>query len=227
MSVKIAPSILAGDLGLLRREVERVESSGADLIHLDVMDGHFAPNITFGPGTIKALRKYSKLPFDAHLMISDPLRYLDSFIDAGCNIISVHAEVCTDKTFDEVIKKLSRNGVKAGIAINPDTEVPEWFLSILNSIYLINVMSVQPGFSGQKFMPQVLPKMAKIDQMIRDKGVDTLIEADGGVDVSNVYELVKAGARILVAGNAVCGRPDAAKAIRELKQKALPAIKEA
>jgi ribulose-phosphate 3-epimerase len=226
MTLKIAPSILAGDLGNLRNEVERVENGGADVIHLDVMDGHFAPNITFGPGTIKALRKYSKLPFDAHLMISDPLQYLDRFIDAGCDIISVHAEVCTAKTFDGVIRKLNENGVKGGIAINPDTEIPAWVVSNLNSIYLINVMSVQPGFSGQKFMPEVLPKMAKIDQFIRDKGVDTVIEADGGVDASNVYELVRAGARILVAGNAVCGQPDAAKAIKELKEKALPAIKE-
>jgi len=225
MSLKIAPSILAGDLGNLRREVERIEDN-ADIIHLDVMDGNFAPNITFGPGTIKALRKYSKLPFDAHLMISEPLRYLDRFIDAGCDIISVHAEVCTDKTFDDVMNRLNKDGVKAGIAINPDTEIPDWVISRLNSIYLINVMSVQPGFSGQKFMPEVLLKMAKVDQIIHDKGVDTVIEADGGVDTSNVYELVRAGARILVAGNAVCGQPDAKKAIRELKEKALPAIKE-
>lgn len=226
MSIKIAPSILAGDLGNLRREVERVESGGADVIHLDVMDGHFAPNITFGAGTIKALRKYGKLPFDAHLMISDPLRYLDRFIDAGCDIISVHAEVCTDKTFDGVLKKLDANGVKAGIALNPDTEIPDWVVNRLNSLYLINVMSVQPGFSGQKFMPEVLPKMSKIDQIIHDKGADTVIEADGGVDNSNVYDLVRAGARILVAGNAVCGQPDAQKAISELREKALPAIKE-
>ncbi|MBI5133129.1 MAG: ribulose-phosphate 3-epimerase [Thaumarchaeota archaeon] len=129
MSIKIAPSILAGDLGNLRKEVERVESGGADVIHLDVMDGHFAPNITFGAGTIKALRKYGKLPFDAHLMISDPLRYLDRFIDAGCDIISVHVEVCTDKTFGEVLKKLDANGVKAGIALNPDTENPAWVVN--------------------------------------------------------------------------------------------------
>lgn len=226
MSVKIAPSILAGNLGDLRNEVQRVESGGADIIHLDVMDGHFAPNITFGPGTIKALRPHSKLPFDAHLMISDPLRYLDRFIDAGCDVISVHAEVCTEQVFNEVLKRLDENGVKAGIAINPDTPIPEWVIDKLDSIYLLNVMSVQPGFSGQKFMPEVLPKMSRINQIIRDKNADTVIEADGGVDVSNVYELVRAGARILVAGNTVCGQPDVAKAIRELREKALPAIKE-
>ncbi|MFQ5941000.1 MAG: ribulose-phosphate 3-epimerase [Nitrososphaerales archaeon] len=226
MSLKIAPSILAGDLGALRNEVEEVENGGADVIHLDVMDGHFAPNITFGPGTIKALRKYSKLPFDAHLMINDPLLYLDSFVDAGCDIISVHAEVCTEEAFGEIIKKLNENGVKAGIAVNPDTEIPDWIVHKLDSIYLLNVMSVRPGFSGQKFMPEVLPKLSKIGEIINEKGVETMIEADGGVDVSNVYDLVRRGARILVAGNAVCGQPDVGKAIRELKERALPAIKE-
>ncbi|MBE44191.1 MAG: ribulose-phosphate 3-epimerase [Thaumarchaeota archaeon] len=225
MTLKVAPSILAGDLGDLRKEVERAENGGADLIHLDVMDGHFAPNITFGPGTIKALRKYSKLPFDAHLMISDPLRYLDRFIDAGCDIISVHVEVCTEKTFDEIIKKLNTNGVRAGIAINPNTEILDWVIKNLNSLYLLNVMSVQPGFSGQKFMQEVLPKMKKIDHIIHEKDFDTIIEADGGVDTSNVYDLARMGARILVAGSAVYGKPYTSKAIKELKEKALPAIK--
>ncbi|MEM2760608.1 MAG: ribulose-phosphate 3-epimerase [Nitrososphaerales archaeon] len=226
MSIKIAPSILAGDLGNLRGEVERVERGGADLIHLDVMDGHFAPNITFGAGTVKALRKHSKLPFDAHLMISDPLRYIDRFIDAGCDIISIHVEVCTEKIFGEIGSKLNRNGVKAGIAINPDTEIPAWVFKIMNSLYLINVMSVQPGFSGQKFMPEVLPKISMVEQIIRANGFGTLIEADGGVDASNVHDLVRAGARILVAGSAVCGQPDAQKAIKEIREKALPAIRE-
>jgi transketolase len=226
MSVRIAPSILAGDLGNLRAEVERVEEAGADIIHLDVMDGHFVPNLTFGPGTIKALRNYSRLPFDAHLMISEPIRYLDRFIDAGCDIISVHAEVCTEKVFQEILHRLEAKGVKAGISVNPDTEVPDWVIRNLTSLYLVNLMSVQPGFSGQKFMPEVLPKMRMVSQFIRDQGVDTVIEADGGIDASNVFNVVAAGARMLVAGSAVCGQQDVRKAIAELKKKALPAIKE-
>jgi len=226
MTLKIAPSLLAGDLGELRKEVERVEIGGADFVHLDVIDGHFAPNITFGPGTIKALRKYSKLPFDAHLMISDPLRYLGSFIDAGCDIVSVHAEVCTEKTFGKIIKRLDENGVKTGIAMKPETEIPKWVVNNLSSLYLLNVMSVQPGFSGQKFMIEVLPKISKIDQIISENNASTEIEADGGVDTSNVYDLVRAGTRILVAGNAVCGKSNVGIAIKELKEKAFPAIKE-
>ena len=226
MTIKIAPSVLAGDLGELRKEVERVEIGGADVVHLDVIDGQFAPNITFGPGTIKALREYSKLPFDAHLMISDPLRYLDSFIDAGCDIISVHVEACTENTFAKIIKRLDDNGVKTGIAIKPETEIPKWVVNNLSSLFLLNVMSVQPGFSGQKFMIEILPKINKMDKIIRESNASTEIEADGGVDTSNVYDLVRAGTRILVAGNAVCGQSDVQMAIKELKEKAFPAIKE-
>ncbi len=226
MNVKIAPSILAGDLGNLRNEVERAEKGGADSIHLDVMDGHFAPNITFGSGTVKALRRYSRLPFDAHLMISDPLQYLDDFIDAGCDIISVHAEVCSADTFAKVMDRLKKNKRKVGVALNPGTDLPQWLIDDLNSIDLLNVMSVQPGFSGQKFMPGVLPKMYRINETLQKKGLDVAIEADGGVDVSNAYELVRAGARILVAGNAVYSSTDTAKAINTLREKAMLAIKE-
>jgi len=226
MNVKIAPSILAGDLGNLRNEVERAEKGGADIIHLDVMDGHFAPNITFGSGTVKALRRYSRLPFDAHLMISDPLKYLDGFIDAGCDIISVHAEVCSANTFAKVMDRLKKKRKKVGIALNPSTDLPEWLTGNLNSIDLLNVMSVQPGFSGQKFMPEVLQKMYRINEMLQNKGLDVAIEADGGVDASNAYELVRAGARILVAGNAVYGSTNATKAISTLREKAMLAIKE-
>jgi transketolase len=159
-------------------------------------------------------------------MISEPIRYLDRFIDAGCDIISVHAEVCTEKVFQEILHRLEAKGVKAGISVNPDTEVPDWVIRNLTSLYLVNLMSVQPGFSGQKFMPEVLPKMRMVSQFIRDQGVDTVIEADGGIDASNVFNVVAAGARMLVAGSAVCGQQDVRKAIAELKKKALPAIKE-
>ncbi len=210
----------------MRTEVERAEKGGADIIHLDVMDGHFAPNITFGSGTVKALRRYSRLPFDAHLMISEPLQYLDGFIDAGCDIVSVHAEVCSANSFAKVMDKLKKNGRKVGVAINPSTDLPQWLIENLNFIDLLNVMSVQPGFSGQKFMPEVLQKMSRINEMLQRKGLDVTIEADGGVDASNAYELVRAGARILVAGNSVYGSTDAAKAISTLREKAMLAIKE-
>jgi ribulose-phosphate 3-epimerase len=222
--VKIAPSILAGDMGNLREEMVGAEKAGADLIHLDVMDGHFAPNITFGPGTVKALRKYSSLPFDAHLMISEPLMYIDRFVDAGCDIISVHVEVCTPSTFSQILEKLKKSRRKVGVALNPDTDMPEWLPQNLHSIDLLNVMSVQPGFSGQKFMPHVLQKMSRIREMLRKKGLDTIIEADGGVDASNAYELVRAGASILVAGNAVYGNADVAGAISTLRERAMMAM---
>jgi ribulose-phosphate 3-epimerase len=226
MNVTIAPSILAGDLGNLRSEVERAEKGGADFIHLDVMDGHFAPNITFGPATVKALRRYSRLPFDAHLMISDPLLYLDRFIDAGCDIITVHAEVCTATTFSKIMEKLKKSRKKVGIALNPDTDLPEWLMQNIENIDLLNVMSVNPGFSGQQFMPEVLVKMSRINEILRQKGLDVEIEADGGVDSSNAYELVRAGARILVAGNAVYGSADVGNAIKLLREKALLPTKE-
>ncbi|MFQ5921121.1 MAG: ribulose-phosphate 3-epimerase [Nitrososphaerales archaeon] len=226
MNVKIAPSILAGDLSSLRGEVERAERGGADIIHLDVMDGHFAPNLTFGPGTVKALRGYSKLPFDAHLMISSPLQHLESFIEAGCDIISVHAEVCNADTFAEVSEKLKSSGRKVGIALNPNTDLPEWLMQNLRSIDLLNVMSVFPGFSGQKFMPEVLPRMSKINEMIQQRGLEIEIEADGGVGEANAYDLVRAGARVLVAGNSVYGSADVGKAIATLREKALLATKE-
>ncbi len=227
MNVKIAPSILAGDLSNLRAEMERAEKGGADIIHLDVMDGNFAPNITFGPGTVKALRKHSNLLFDAHLMISKPLQYLDSFVDAGCDIISVHAEVCDAKTFREITERLRSSGRKVGVALNPNTDMPDWLVQNLGSLYLLNIMSVFPGFSGQKFMPEVLPKMSRIYQVIQQRGLGVEIEADGGVGEANAYDLVRAGASILVAGNSVYGNSDVAGAIATLRQKALLATKEA
>ncbi len=224
--IMIAPSIIAGDLADLKNEVIRAENGNADLIHLDVMDGHFAPNITFGFSTIKALRRYSNLLFDAHLMISNPLRYLDNFIDAGCDIITIHIEVCNKDGLDEIIDKVKSKDKKVGVALNPDTELPEWLIERFDELYLLNVMSVYPGFSGQKLIPETLKKMARIHKMIKDLNKRVVIEADGGVDESNILDVVKAGAEIIVAGNAVYSRGDVSKAISDLRFRAQLALKE-
>ncbi len=224
--IKIAPSIIAGNMADLKSEIIRVMND-ADLIHLDIMDGHFVPNITFGFSTVKALRKYTSLPFDAHLMIKEPLKYIDNFIEAGCDIISVHLEVCNKDILYEIINKVKNKNKKIGIALNPDTELPNWIIDMLDEFYLINIMSVYPGFSGQKLIPRTLEKMARINKMLRELNKDIIIEADGGIDVNNIADVVKSGAKIIVAGNGVYGNADVAKAIIELRAKAMLAIKEA
>lgn len=218
--ILIAPSIIAGNMANLKDEVIKAENGNADLIHLDVMDGHFAPNITFGFGTIKALRRYTSIPFDAHLMISNPLRYLDKFIDAGCDIITIHVEVCNKDDLDTIIDKIRSKGKKVGVALNPNTELPDYVIDKLNDLYLLNVMSVYPGFSGQKLIPEALDKMSKISKMIRDANKQVMIEADGGVEANNIADVVRAGAEIIVAGSAVYGKEDVSKAINDLRTRA-------
>lgn len=223
--VIIAPSILAADLSNLCYEVKRAEEAGADMIHLDVIDGHFAPNITFGADTIKALRKCTSLEFDAHLMISEPLRYIERFVNAGCNIVTVHAEVCNASIFKEILGIL-KGRVKVGVALNPDTDVPSWLLEHIKNdeIDAINVMSVYPGFPGQRFMSSILPKMSKVYNIIKSDGLHTLIEADGGIDKSNVYDVVRAGARIIVAGNGIYSNDNIAYAIKVLRENAIKGV---
>ena len=218
--ILIAPSIIAGNMANLKDEVIKADNGNADLIHLDVMDGHFAPNITFGFSTIKALRRYTSIPFDAHLMISNPLKYLDKFIDAGCDIISVHVEVCNKDDLDTIIDKIKSKDRKVGVALNPDTELPDYVIDRLDDLYLLNVMSVYPGFSGQKLIPEALEKMSKIDKMLKDENKQVMIEADGGVEVNNVMDVVRAGAEIIVAGSAVYSKDDVSKAISDLRSNA-------
>jgi len=224
--IMIAPSILAADLSNLCYEVKRTEASNADMIHLDVIDGHFAPNITFGADTVKALRRCTSLIFDAHLMISEPSRYIERFIDAGCDIISVHAEVCNAGTFREILNRLKKSSVKVGVALNPDTSMPYWLMEAMNedAIDIINIMSVYPGFSGQRFMPSILPKMRDVHELIKANNLHTLIEADGGIDHNNVYDVVRAGARIIVAGNSVYSNNDIARAISMLRERAFRGV---
>jgi transketolase len=220
----IAPSIIAGTRENYEEKVRAAERGDADIIHLDVMDGMFVPNVTFFAETIKKLRHLTSLPFDAHLMIENPLQHIDEYIDARCDIITVHAEACNENEFALINHKLLSNGISPGIAINPGTDLPDWIYSHLHNIDVIIIMSVDPGFAGQKFVPQVLPKMALTNRKLRDNGFKGYIEADGGIDATTLQQVYDIGARILVAGNAVYGSTDIHSAIIQLKHTANVAL---
>ncbi|MDQ3869520.1 MAG: ribulose-phosphate 3-epimerase [Thermoproteota archaeon] len=220
----IAPSIIAGRRENYEEKVRAAERGGADIIHLDVMDGKFVPNITFFAETIKKLRHITSLPFDAHLMIENPLDHIDEYIDARCDIITVHAEACDENMFTQINHKLLSNGISPGIAINPGTDLPDWIYSHLHNIDVIIIMSVDPGFAGQKFVPQILPKMALTNKKLRENGFKGYIEADGGIDATTLQQVYDIGARILVAGNAVYGTTDIHAAIIQLKHTANVAL---
>jgi transketolase len=188
------------------------------------MDGRFVPNTTFFADSIKKLRRLTSLPFDAHLMIEKPLLQIQDYIDARCDIITVHAEACTGDEFVQIQDKLISNGISPGIAINPGTDVPDWLYSCLHDIDVIIVMSVNPGFAGQKFMPEVIPKMVALNKKLRERGFTGYIEADGGIDATTLQQVYDAGARIFVAGNAVYGGGDIHGAIIQLRHKAAVAL---
>ena len=214
MTVRIAPSILAADFSALGEEIATAERGGADLIHVDVMDGHFVPNITIGPPVVRAIKRVTSLPLDVHLMIADPARYLTIFADAGADFLSVHVEATPHlhKTLTE-IKKL---GVQAGVALNPST--PESVLNeIATEVDFILVMSVNPGFGGQKFIPRTLTKIVAIQEILEKAKNEAPIEVDGGISQSNAGDVVAAGADMLVAGSAIFGSPDPSQAIEILR----------
>ena len=218
--IRIAPSILAWDLGDLERAVEISVKGGADQVHLDVIDGHFAPNITFGPGTVKALRKRTDLKFDTHLMIEDPTRYAEKFLEAGSDLLSVHAEVMNGKRFDELYKMVNGRGKEVGLAVKPQTPLPGWASDRLDKISTLVIMTVNPGFSGQAMDMSVMPKLQKVSSLVEEKGSGTDIEVDGGVEPENVAEVVRRGGNVLVAGAGVYAKKDPVSAIAVLRERA-------
>ena len=213
MKIQLAPSMLSADFARLADEIKTVEKH-ADLLHVDVMDGHFVPNITLGPQIVKACRAVSELPFDCHLMIENTQTYIPRFLEAGANMISIHYEA--EVHLQRALQMIRDGGAKAGIAINPATPAESLSSAIEFCDYVV-VMSVNPGFGGQKFIEPVVPKIRHISRMIRERGLNVPIEVDGGIDASTARRVVDAGATILVAGNAVFGkrnRADAMEAIR-------------
>lgn len=219
----ISPSIIAGSGGIeeksLVQKIEIAEKYGADMIHLDVMDGIFVPNTTFSYNVIKNIRSVTNIPFDTHLMIQKPMDELDSFIDAGCDIITIHSEVCNDeKDYEVMNSKLISNGVSPGLAINPSTEFPKWALSFLDRLDVIIIMSVNPGFAGQKFIPEVSEKMSQLIPHLRDSGYGGYFEADGGIDQSTILSCYESGCRIFVMGNAIFGSDDIQSRLKETRQ---------
>jgi len=209
----LAPSLLSADFGHLADAIARVEAGGAGVLHVDVMDGHFVPNITVGPLVVRAARRASRLPIDAHLMIENAERYVEAFVEAGANWVSVHVEAQTH--LQRTIARLRELGARPGVVLNPSTPLGS-LEEILPELEYVLVMSVNPGFGGQRFLSTSLDKIARLRERIRARGLSTQIEVDGGVDVSNAKALVDAGADILVAGTAVFGGGDPEGACRRL-----------
>ena len=212
--IKIAPSLLAADMGDLRRSVADVEQAGADYLHLDVMDGTFVPNISYGAAVIKALRPGSALFFDVHLMVEEPGRFLADFAAAGADLLTVHYEAC--RHLHRVIQQIKALGLKAGLALNPATPV-EVLTDILPEIDLLLLMSVNPGFGGQSFIPSSTAKIARAAALLQKAGSTAELEVDGGIYAGNAGQVIKAGANVLVSGTGVFGQPDWAAAIAGLR----------
>ena len=213
MSIRLAPSILSANFAALGEDIRKVEDAGAHLIHVDVMDGHFVPNITIGPPVVKSIRKATKLPLDVHLMISDPDKYIPAFVDAGANILTVHAEATAH--LDRTLNFIRSHNVGVGVSINPATPMVlvEHALGLAD---MLLIMTVNPGFGGQKFIPYTLEKIRHARQVIENRNYRCVIEVDGGIDTDTLREVVRAGAEVLVAGSAIFLAPDPARKIKEM-----------
>ncbi len=212
--MQIAPSLLSCDFSIFGAEIERMDKAGADMMHLDVMDAHFVPNLTFGAPVIGKLRRYTDRPFDVHLMISDPLKYIDDFCDAGADIISFHTE--SDSDIEETLAKIESRGVKPALAIKPNTPADVVF-PYLDRLYMVLVMTVEPGFGGQSFMADMMSKVKDIKAEAERRGLPLLIQVDGGIAKDTIKTAADAGVDICVAGTAVFKPEDAKQAIDELK----------
>ncbi|MEH7382478.1 ribulose-phosphate 3-epimerase [Bacillus sp. JJ1533] len=212
--IKIAPSILSADFAKLGEEIKDVEHGGADYIHVDVMDGHFVPNITIGPLIVEAIRPITKLPLDVHLMIENPDQYIPAFAKAGADFLTVHVEACSH--LHRTIQLIKSHGVKAGVVLNPATPV-DTIKHIIEDIDLVLLMTVNPGFGGQKFIHSVLPKIEEVAQMVREKNLNVEIEVDGGVNEETARLCTRAGANVLVAGSAIYNQEDRKTAIERIR----------
>lgn len=214
--IKISPSILSCDYSIMGEEFERMEKCGADWLHIDVMDGHFVPNLTLGAPIVKCLRKSSKLPFDVHLMISDPLKYIPDFLKAGADIITFHVEA--DSPIDETIDCIKAGGAVPALSVKPGTPI-EAVYPYLDKIGMVLVMTVEPGFGGQSFMADMMPKIVALREECAKRGIENMdIQVDGGISEKTIGEAAKAGANVFVAGSAIFGAPDAAEMIASLKK---------
>ena len=214
----IAPSILTANFLKLGEEIEMINSSEADFIHLDIMDANYVPNLTFGFPVIQQIKSVAKKPLDTHLMILDPDRYLEEFRDSGADILTVHYEAC--RHLHRTIQKIKDLGMKASVSLNPATSV-DLLEDILPDVYMVLIMTVNPGYGGQKFIPQSVDKIRKLRKMINDRGLDTMIEIDGGVNLNNIGPLAEAGVDVFVVGNTVFSAGDPVDIIRQLKNAGL------
>lgn len=219
--IKLAPSILSADFSNLLEDVKKVENAGCEYLHIDVMDGHFVPNITIGPLVVESLRKHSNMVFDTHLMIENPDNYIEAFAKAGSDLIVVHQEAC--KHLHRTIQGIKNLNVKAGVALNPATPV-ETIKHVLKDLDMVLIMTVNPGFGGQSFIEGMLDKIKELRSMIKDMGFEVDIQVDGGIKEENIHKVVEAGANIIVAGSAIFGSNDIPQTVKNLRENSLKGI---